>query len=381
MSPDLHSIDDARVLARRRLPRMMFDFIDGATGAENAARLNRRSLEHIRLQPRTLVNVENRNPQTTVLNQQWDLPFGIAPMGMCNLTRPVADMAMARAARRHNIPLCLSTAASTSIETMAAAAQQQLWFQLYVGQSEALAMSLVDRAAAAGCSVLILTVDVPQVAPRPRDLRNGFKTPIRMGPRQFIDFALHPRWSIETLLSGIPRTANFDRDAGQGAFVRNESRGRVNLAFLQRLRQRWRGQLVVKGVLFADDALAIKACGADAIYVSNHGGRQLDSAPAAIQVLPHIRRAVGERYPLLFDSGVRNGEAIVKALALGADFVMLGRPFMYGLGADGERGLNRVIELLREQISLAMAQLGKLTIDQIDQSALYHAPTEHDLAG
>lgn len=350
---------------------MIFDFVDGATGAETARRLNRDSLETIRLQPRTLVNVEGRHQRTRFLEHDWDLPFGIAPMGMCNLTRPGADLAMARAARTYNIPLCLSTASSTSIEQMARAAEPNLWFQLYVGQSEELAMSFVDRAATAGCKALLLTVDVPQVAPRPRDQRNGFKTPIKIGPKQFLDFALHPHWSVETLIKGIPRTANFEADSGKGAFVRNESRGKVDFDFLQRLRERWPGKLIVKGVLSCDDAIRIQRAGIDAIYVSNHGGRQLDSAPAAIDVLPKIRSAVGDDYPLLFDSGVRNGESIVKAIAMGANFVMLGRPFMYGLGADGEHGLNRVIEILRDEMNLAMAQLGKTALTELDDSVIY----------
>jgi L-lactate dehydrogenase (cytochrome) len=367
---ELYSIDDARRIARKKLPRMIFDFIDGATGSETACRLNREALEAIRLQPRTLINVESRHPRTRFLERDWDLPFGIAPMGMCNLARPAADLAMARAASTYNIPLCLSTASSTSIEEMAKAAGDNLWFQLYVGQSEELAMSFVNRAANAGCKVLLLTVDVPQVAPRPRDQKNGFKTPIKIGPKQFIDFALHPRWSIGTLLKGIPRTANFAADAGHGAFVRNESRGKVDHDFLQRLRDRWQGKLVVKGVLSAEAAAAIQAAGADAIYVSNHGGRQLDSAPPAIEMLPRIRAAVGETFPLLFDSGVRNGESIVKAIARGANFIMLGRPFMYGLGADGELGLNRVIEILRDEMNLAMAQIGALNVEQITQVIL-----------
>ncbi len=368
---DIHSIDDARRIARKRLPRMIFDFIDGATGSESACRLNRESLEAIRLQPRTLINVESRHLRLRFLKQDWDLPFGIAPMGMCNLTRPGADQALARGARTYNIPLCLSTASSTSIEDMAQATGGNLWFQLYVGQSEELAMSFVDRAANAGCKVLLLTVDVPQVAPRPRDQKNGFKTPIKIGPKQFIDFALHPRWSLETLISGIPRTANFAADNGSGAFVRGESRGKVDHAFLQRLRERWRGKLIVKGVLSAEDATTIRDTGIDAIYVSNHGGRQLDSAPPAISALPAIRDAVGDSFPLLFDSGVHTGESIVKALALGANFVMLGRPFMYGLGADGESGLTRVIEILRDEMNLAMAQIGALNVGQIDRKVLW----------
>lgn len=349
---------------------MLFDFIDGAAGAEYASHLNHTSIDQIRLQPRVLVNVENCSLQKTFLGRDWGLPFGIAPMGMCDLTWPGADKMLAAAAVQHDMPLCLSTAASSSIEDTRQWAGDNAWFQLYVGQSEDVAMDFVRRADNAGYPALLLTVDVPQVAPRSRDLKNGFKTPLRIGPKQFFDFAFHPRWSIQTLLAGVPRTANYAADTGAKAFVRGESRGRVDWDFLARLRERWPRTLIVKGVLSPEDAVGIRDAGVDAVYVSNHGGRQLDSAPPAIQMLPLIRAAVGDAYPLLFDSGLRNGEAVIKALALGADFVMLGRPFLYAMGADGERGLARVIDLLASEVSLTLAQLGRPNIEAIDRSVV-----------
>ena len=370
MAVNIFSIEDARRAAQRRMPRMLFDFVDGAAGSENANRLNRTALDAIRLQPRVLVNVDNRRLNKIFLGREWGLPLGIAPMGMCDLTWPGADKMLAAAAKHHNIPLTLSTAASSTIEETYQRAGDNAWFQLYVGQSEEVALDFVRRADQAGYSALLLTVDVPQVAPRQRDLRNGFKTPLRIGPRQFIDFAIHPHWSIQTLLAGVPRTANYAADSGAKSFVRGESRGRVDWDFLAQLRDLWPRSLIVKGVLSAQDAIKIRDTGVDAVYVSNHGGRQLDSAPPAIQMLPAIRAAVGDHYPLLFDSGIRNGEAVVKALALGADFVMLGRPFLYGIGADGERGLATVIELLSNEISLALAQLGRPDIEDIDHSVI-----------
>ena len=370
MNKSFYSIDEARLLARRRVPRIMFDYVDGAAGDEQSAELNRNELDAIRLQPRVLVNVESRTAAHSIFEQNYSLPFGIAPMGMCNLTWPEADKLLAKAAAKHNIPLGLSTMASTSLESIADIAVDNTWFQLYVSQSLDLAIELVERAKRAKYKTLILTVDVPQVAPRRRELRHGFKTPFKMGIKQFIDFALHPQWSLTSLAKGVPALANFTQNSSHGTFDRTASRGAVDLDFVRRLRDLWPGTLIIKGVMSADDSIEIKRTGADAIYVSNHGGRQLDSAPSAISVLPKIRQAVGADYPLILDSGVRNGEGIVKALACGASFVMLGRPFMYAIGANGAKGIDNLIEILSSEISVAMAQLGKTSVNQLDHSCL-----------
>ncbi len=370
MPDKFFTLDEARVAAKRRQPAIIFDYIDGAAGNEIAAALNRERLERIRLQPRVLLNVENRNIKKTCLGHEWDRPFGIAPMGMCDLAWPGADKMLAAAARRYNIPLGLSTMASSNIEVTRQRAGECAWFQLYVGQSEEIAFDMVRRAGDAGYDTLILTVDVPMVAARPREQRNGFQAPLKIGVKQFLDFATHPRWSVSTLLKGAPTVANNAGGHTSGEFVRNESRGKVDLQFLDRLRERWKGNLAVKGVLSADDATLIREAGADAIYVSNHGGRQLDGAPAAIDTLPTIRAAVGDDCTILFDSGVRSGESIVKALALGADFVMLGRPFLYAIGGGGERGLSDVIETLTRQVDTTLAQIGRPDIHDVDRSVV-----------
>ena len=377
MSTRFHCLEDFRKEAQSRLPRLMFDFIDGAAGREYAACKNIETLDRIRLLPRVLVNVAERILKKTFLGKEWGLPFGIAPMGMCDLAWAGTDKALAKAAVQHNIPLCHSIAASSSLEVTLDRARVNAWFQLYVGASLERAWEHVKRAQDAGYEVLILTVDVPQVAQRIRDLRNGFKVPFRIGPRQFLDFAQHPRWVLETLMAGVPRTANFvDTNpaslygTASNGFIREESRGKVDWTFLQQLRERWTGKLIVKGVLAPQDASRIQEAGADAIYVSNHGGRQLDSAPPAVTQLPLIREAVGTDYPLLFDSGIRNGESVVKALALGADFVMLGRPFLFASGAYGERGVMRLFELLTDEVSLTLAQLGCNSLEELERNMI-----------
>jgi L-lactate dehydrogenase (cytochrome) len=375
MSKKIFSVSDARKYARRRMPRMTFDYIDGSAGDERACAFNVEMIEALRILPRVLVNVENRSQQKNLFGETWKLPFGIAPMGMCDLTWPGADAMLARAARQYGMPIVLSTMASSSIEQTAERAGENAWFQLYVGQSEEVAFHLVERAETAGYRNLILTVDVPEIGSRPREKRNGFQSPVRIGPKQFFDFAFHPQWSLRTLQTGVPKLANVNV-AGGKAFKRNEARGKVDWAFLDRLRERWPGKLVVKGVLGSEDSVRIRDAGVDAVYVSNHGGRQLDSAPAAIQMLPQIRAAVGKDYPLLFDSGVRNGEAVIKALALGADFVFIGRPFLYAMGAEGYTGLQAMIELIRSQVDISLAQIGCTDINDVDASYIIGAETK-----
>ena len=366
----LFSSDDARHMAHRRLPRIVFDYIDGAVGNESAAANNLSALENLRLMPRVLAPTQQNLLTTTFMGQNLSLPFGIAPMGMCNLAWPGADRMLAAEAVRRGMPHGVSTAASSTLEGIAEQAGALAWFQLYVTGSLETAWALVDRAEASGYQVLILTVDVPRFAPRPRDQRNGFNMPFRIGIQQFMDFARHPHWSLASLLAGVPAAANFDATQGGKSFDRYASRAGANWAFLDQLRRRWKGKLIVKGVLNPDDAKRIRAAGADAVYVSNHGGRQLDSAPPAITALAQVRAALGPEFPLIFDSGVRSGEDILKALACGADLVMLGRPLLYALGADGARGLSSLLDAIVESLLVAMAQIGLSDINDINTTHL-----------
>lgn len=364
------SFEDAKAKAKRKLPRMIFDFIEGSAGREIASNKNLQIFNDIHLRSRVLASVGNPKLNSKFLNYSFDLPFGIAPMGMCNLAWPDADKNLAEAAKKFNIPHCVSTAASSSLEDLKKWGEGQTWFQLYVNGPTEEAWNMVDRAEASGYKTLILTVDVPVVSRRVRDLRNGFVVPFKIGLKQLVDFALHPHWSLSTIIKGIPEPKNFQQGS-KNNFDRNASRAGANWEFLVELRKKWQGNLIVKGVMDVVDAKRIQNAGIDAIWVSNHGGRQLDSSPPALLTLPKIRDSVGPNMPLIFDSGVRSGEDIVKALAFGANFVMLGRPIMMAIAASSEKGLNDYLLLLKEEIEVVMAQLGIKDSSKISGDALY----------
>ncbi len=352
----VQTFEDVRQLARGYLPWMVFDYIDGAAGEEVGERLNREAIRALRLQPRILNDVEYRDLKVSIFGQEIGMPFGICPMGMCNLSHPSADLMLARLAAARGIPHGVSAAASTSLERVNETAKGNAWFQLYFSGDEEVSLGLVKRAMAAGYKTLILTVDVPEVGHRPRELRRGFHTPFKIGLSQFVDFALHPRWSLGTLINGAPNLANFSGD--QATFDRHASRAGADWGLLDRLRCAWKGNFVVKGVLDVQDATRLQAAGVDGIIVSSHGGRQLDSVPPPILMLRAIRDALGDTYPLFYDSGIRNGEDIVKAYSMGADYVFVGRALLFAMAAGGECGLARMVEIMEKQVSITLAQMG-----------------------
>ena len=370
-STKIHTIDDAIRLSKKRLPKLVFDFIDGASGDDKLAEINSTALDQIRLEPKVFRNVENRNLSKKIFDFHFDYPFGFAPMGMTNLSWPEADKMIAKESAYNNIPTCVSMASSTTLEDMFTFSEGHSWMQIYIFQSEEFIMELLKRAESIGYKVLILTVDVPILSRRARDDRNGFGYPFKIGPKQFLDFALHPQWSLTTLFKGAPQPMNYvTSKSGDQIFRRKESRGATDWNTLKRVRDAWKGKLIIKGVMNSEDALKIKEAGADAIQVSNHGGRQLDSATASINALPLIRKALGEDFPILFDSGIRSGSDILRALALGADFVMFGRPLMYAIGADGAKGLRRIINLIKEELSTNLGLVGLTDINEVDKKII-----------
>ncbi len=346
---------------------MMFDFIDGGTGFDIAQDENHKSFQSIALKSRILRNVENISTETSFLSHEYGVPYGIAPMGMCNLISPKADEFISIEACKRNLPHCVSTAASTTLEQTFKDANGNAWFQLYAGSDDSVTFELLDRAREAGFQHLVFTVDTPRHSRRTRDLTNGFSVPLKIGPRQFFDFARHPVWTIRMLMAGAPTPMNYKTSSNGAKFIRSDSRGASDWDFLDRLRKRWNGHLLVKGVNCVDDAVKLKNAGVDGIYVSNHGGRQLDSARPAIDVLPDIREAIGETFPIVFDSGIRSADDVIRALAKGADFVLIGRPILYALGAGGKNGLTVFLNRLDEDLKSVMAQIGVTNIGAVNR--------------
>ncbi len=377
---EAYNIEDLRRIAADRLPRIAYDFLERGAEEEVTLAGNRAVFEHIRFQPRTLVDVSKRSQKKTLWGKTFDAPFGVAPTGASGMYCFDADVKIARAARRANLPCVLSTASFVPMERVIQEAGGTLWFQLYMSKDLETAERLVRRALAAGFEALVLTTDIPVAGNREFNRRNQFEIPLRLGPRQILDGLLHPRWLtsvfLRTLLtSGIPRFQNLDVNVG-GRIVSTtltgfrQRREELNWEDLAWLRKLWPKKLLVKGVLTVEDAQLAARYGADGIFVSNHGGRQLDGAPSPIEILPQIADAVGDRLAIMVDSGFRRGTDIVKALALGADMVFVGRATLYGASAGGEEGVLRAIDLLKSEIDRVMALLGCTTVDALGSQYL-----------
>jgi L-lactate dehydrogenase (cytochrome)/(S)-mandelate dehydrogenase len=382
MNPQaIHSLDDMRRAARRRMPRFAFDFIDGGAGDESGLERNRTAFRRVVLRPRTLRDVSVRSQAVEIFGAPCDGPIGIAPIGLANLAGPGTDEAFATAARHASVPHVLSTNASTAIERIAELADGRLWFQLYVSEDEQAGLDLMRRAADAGIRVLVVTVDVPAAGRRLRDLRNALGMPLKLTPRTLFELASHPRWSLAMARHGAPDFANLRRYGSEGrdprpmaAVIQSQMSARLGPDRIRRLRDAWKGHFVVKGVLDPHDAEAAVAIGADGIVVSNHGGRQLAAAPAAIDALPAIARAVGDRATVMLDSGIRCGEDILRAYALGAHYVFTARPFLWGAATAGHAGVERVFEILRQETDQALAQIGCSRIADLGPDYLWEAP-------
>ena len=371
------SIADLRRIAMRRLPKSVFEFIDGGAEDELTLTENRAAFERVRLAPRVLNDVSAPNAATEILGKPAAAPFIIAPMGSCMLGWPDADLALARAAAAHGIPYTLSTMATTSIERMAREVQGRLWFQLYVLRDHAFNDQLVDRAAQAGYETLVVTVDLQAGGKRERDLRNGIAIPLRMRGRHLIEGITHPGWALRMLRAGPPQFENVRglmNDQGAGLTIAALVGQNLDAAYdwddLARLRERWRGKLVVKGIEHPADACRLVEIGVDGLWISNHGGRQFDGALASMDALPHVAAAVRGRVPLLIDSGVRRGVDALKARVHGAQAVAVGRAALFGACAGGEAGAHRALEILISELKLAMKLCGTPSLDDATAALL-----------
>ena len=371
-----YNIEDLRRIAAARLPRIAYDFLERGAEEEVTLAANRAAFERIRFQPRTLVDVSKRSQKKTLWGKTFDAPFGVAPTGASGMYCFDADVKIARAARRANLPCVLSTASFVPMERVIEEAGGTLWFQLYMSKDLETAERLVRRALAAGFEALVMTTDIPVAGNREFNRRNRFEIPLRLGPRQMLDGLLHPRWLLgvflRTLLtSGIPRFQNLDVQVG-GRVVSTtlsgfrERRDALNWEDFAWLRRLWPRKLFVKGILTVEDAQLALRHGADGIFVSNHGGRQLDGAPSPIEILPPIVEAVGGRLAIMVDSGFRRGTDIVKALALGADMVFVGRATLYGASAGEEEGVLRALDLLKSEVDRVMALIGCPNLESLD---------------
>jgi L-lactate dehydrogenase (cytochrome) len=375
------TIADFRQIAQRRLPKFVFDYVDGAAGDEMTMHLNEAAFAQLHLHPRQQVDVSKRSMETTLLGRRLSMPMLLGPTGLQRLVHRRADLEVAQAAGDADIPFVVSASTAFTVEEIAEAGSGDLWLQIYPWRDRRALEHVVTRAIAAGYSTLVVTVDVPLLGRRERDLRNGMSIPPRITPRNVYQGARHPRW-VTHLLRGPEITFVNFKDLAPGSkgmalmrWVNDElTNPAAEWSELQWLRRLWPGPLVVKGVLTVEDARAAVREGADAIVVSNHGGRQLDGTPATAEVLPRVVDAVGDRTEVLMDGGVRRGDDILKALALGARAVLVGRPYWWGLAAGGARGVRDVIDVFRNELDMAMALSGRPTVDSVGRDLLFPDP-------
>lgn len=366
----LLNVEDYQRRARANLPRFVRDYIDGAAEREHCLQRNRTALDQLTLTPRVLRDTTIVDTSVEIFGRRWKHPFAIAPMGLNGLIRPQGDVLMARAAKRHGIPFIQSTASNARLEIVAQESTAP-WLQLYVMGDRSMAEQLVRRAARAGSEAVVLTVDVPVSGYRERDERNGFRLPFKPTLGTALEMLTHPSWLLRATFAGAPRFVNLSETEGKGstqaqAALLNRTMDRSLVwESIRWLRTLWSGPLLLKGVLHPDDAAKALQNGIDGLIVSNHGGRQLDAAPAAIEALPRVLEAVGGQVPVLVDSGFRSGADIAKALALGAQGVLIGRPALYGLAVNGEEGASSVLELLARELTRTMTLLGASNVAEL----------------
>ena len=371
------SIEDLRQTARRKVPRAFFDYAEGGSYAEQTLNANCADLERIRLRQRILVDVSERSTRTTILGEPVSLPLVLAPIGLCGMQHGDGEILACRAAQEAGIPFTLSTMSICSIEDVAAAVAKPFWFQLYVMKDRGFVRALVERAIAAKCSALVLTVDLQILGQRHRDVRNGMTVPPEWRLKTILDIAGKPGWAL-SVARGKRKT--FGNLAGHirgmenvnslSHWIAGQFDPALNWKDVEWIAGLWPGKLILKGILDVEDARIAAQTGAAALVVSNHGGRQLDGAPSSIAALPPIAEAVGSSIEVLFDGGIRSGQDLMRAIALGARACLSGRAYIYGLGAGGQAGVARAIEIIHNELDVSMALTGVTSIGEIDRRVI-----------
>ncbi len=375
------SVADLRRIARRRLPGGVFDYIDGGAEDERTLRANTDAFAETSFNPRVLRGLASIDTSTTILGQRVPYPLALSPTGFTRIADPQGELAVARAAERAGLPYTLSTLSTRSIEEVRAVTSGRLWFQVYAWRDRGLVEEMIARAAACTYEALMLTVDTAVLGRRERDVRRGFALPPSIGPSTFVDGALHPAWTLAFLRNEPIRFANVvGRSVGDGAspvdlssYVSTQFDPALSWDDIAWLRSVWGGKLLVKGVQSVEDATIAAGTGVDAVILSNHGGRQLDGSPAPFSLVAPVADAIGGQTEIVCDGGVRRGSDIVKAIAAGASWCMAGRAYLYGLGAGGERGVDRVLDWFRDDVARTMTLIGAGSVDALDRSFLTEA--------
>ena len=375
---DAVNYDDLRLLAKKRLPKIAFDFIEGGVDDEVGLDRNQRAFRETGLVPRYLEDVSVRNQTAELFGRNYDSPFGIAPTGLAGLFRPGADLMLAEAARDANLPFIMSGSSTASIEDLGRIAPEHGWYQLYAARDKSISEDMIRRAEAAGLSALVLTVDVPVHSNRERNTRNGFSRPLRLDLSTKLDALTYPGWLINYLKAGLPMFPNWLPYAGSGAdadavadFMSSQTTPPLTWDDVARFREIWPRKLVLKGIMHVKDAQRAAELGVDGIMVSNHGARQLDRSPSPLEVLPGIVAAVGDRMTIMLDSGVQRGSDIVTALCLGAQFVFVGRATLYGVTAGAKPGATKAIDILRRELDLVLGQIGAPDLSYLGTDYIY----------
>jgi L-lactate dehydrogenase (cytochrome) len=375
--PVITCVEDLRRVARRRVPRMFYDYADAGSWTEGTYRANEADFQSIKLRQRVAVNMEGRSVATKMIGIDAAMPVALAPTGLTGMQHADGEILAARAAEKFGVPFTLSTMSICSIEDVAANTAKPFWFQLYMMRDRGFIERLIERCKAAKCSALMLTLDLQILGQRHKDLVNGLTAPPRPTLRNLLDLASKPAWCLGMLGTSRHQFGNIVghvKDVADlsslSAWTTSQFDPRLSWADVEWVKQRWGGKLILKGIMDAQDARLAADSGADALVVSNHGGRQLDGAPSSIAALPAIAEAVGSRIEVWMDGGIRSGQDVLKAIALGAKGTMIGRAFLYGLGAYGEAGVARCLEIIRNELDLTMAFCGRTKIRDVDRSIL-----------